>query len=298
MTMQIMNPRFSHRNAIPQANPKFDHVGVRNFLLLLLLVLVPAAVVFAGVTGKISGAVREAETGKPLVGADVIIIGKMIDGEVVPLSKSNQLGAATDQSGDYYIINISPGIYAVRFNYIGYQPLEKTDVRVLVDMTTQLDAELSSTVLDVGKSVVVTAERKQIRKDLTSSQVSLGADQIEVMPVRNVQELVKLQAGVVQDAAGNIHIRGGRSSEITYMVDGVQIIDPLNRNQGLSIDDQAIEELKTITGIFNAEYGQALSGVVNIVTKQGSNNFSVNLTGYFGDYYSTSNVYSYMNNRG
>jgi len=253
--------------------------------------------VLGGTTGKISGSVKDLDTGEALIGADVFLVEKLEGGSSTPLSLSNRFGAATDVDGDYYIINIPPGIYTVEFNYIGYQRTQRSDVRVTVDMTTTLDVNLSTTMLEAGETVVVTANRSLVKKDLTSSQVSIGADQIDAMPVRSVEDLVKLQAGVVEDAAGNIHIRGGRSSEVTYMVDGVQVIDPLNRSKGISIDDQAIEELKTITGTFNAEYGQALSGVVNIVTKQGSEKFSYSLTGYFGDYFSLDDgVYSLMGN--
>ena len=251
----------------------------------------------AGVTGKIAGRIIDEHTGEPLVGANVIIIEKTVDGQLVVLSPSYQQGAASDINGEYYILNISPGIYSVKFGYIGYQSVIVPDVRISSDMTTRIDREMSSTIIEAGEAVIVTGERREIQKDLTSSEVSIGADQIGEMPVRSVRDLVSLQAGVTLDASGNLHIRGGRSTEISYMVDGVQILDPLNRSSGISIDDQSIEELKTITGTFNAEYGQALSGVVNIVTKQGSDQFKLNLTGYFGDYYSTdSDVYYVMNN--
>ena len=270
---------------------------ILSICLLALLSFLPANRLWAGVTGKITGQVVDASSGEPLIGADVILVARNEGGTPVELSPSNRLGGATDEKGEYFIINISPGIYSIKFNYIGYQSLLKTNVRVLVDMTTDLDAQLNMTTIESGQTVTVTAQRSQVVKDLTSSQVSVGADQIEVMPVRGVNALIKLQAGVVEDAGGGIHIRGGRSSEITYMVDGVQVIDPLNRSQGMSIDDQAIAELKTITGTFNAEYGQALSGVVNIVTKRGSDEFRYNLTAYLGDYWSTDDqVYSLMTN--
>ncbi len=271
---------------------------MRNRLLLCLAccLLLLLSTSYAGITGKIAGRITDINTNEPLVGANIIVIEKVVDDRIVELSSSYQQGAASDINGEYYILNVSPGIYSIKFTYIGYQSVIVPNVRVSSDMTTRLDREMSSTIIEAGEAVIVTGERREIQKDLTSSEVSIGADQIDEMPVRSVRDLVSLQAGVTLDASGNLHIRGGRSTEISYMIDGVQILDPLNRSSGISIDDQTIEELKTITGTFNAEYGQALSGVVNIVTKQGSDQFKLNLTGYLGDYYSTDrDVYYVMN---
>jgi len=242
----------------------------RYVVILIGLMSVP---VFAGTTGKIAGQVLDAASGEPLFGANVIIEG-------------TTLGGTTDMNGEYYIINISPGTYKVKFLYIGYQGVLKTDVRVSVDLTTRLDAKMQVQVVQSDEVIVVTAERSAVQKDLTSSEITISAKTIEALPIRSVTDMVSLQAGVVKDASGELHIRGGRTTEISYMIDGVQVLDPTNRRSGISIDDQAIEELKTITGTFNAEYGQALSGVINIVTKRGSDQFKINLTGYFGDYLS------------
>lgn len=247
------------------------------------LFLFVGALLYGGTTGKIAGRVRGTDTGNPLIGANVFIEG-------------TTLGAATDADGEYYIINIPPGTYAIKVQMIGYITQRVENVRVTVDLTTKLNFDLDMTVIDAKESVVITAKR-EIQKDLTSSEVSISSDQIETLPVKSVSEILDLQAGVVRDATGELHIRGGRTNEIAYMVDGVQVINPLYRSSGISIDDQAIEELKAITGTFNAEYGQALSGVVNIVTKKGSDKFSVNATAYFGDHLSFDNdLYYVMDN--
>ncbi len=270
-----------------------------TFLILTLCLLttflpLPAQ---AGETGKIAGRVTDLASGQPLIGANVMIIERWENDRAIPLSGSGMQGAITDPNGEYFIINVKPGIYTIKFVYIGYQTINKTQIRVSVDLTSRIDCRMSTTVLESGVTVDVVADRIQVQKDLTSSQVSIGADKIDILPVRSVSELVNLQAGVVTDNSGNLHIRGGRTSEITYMVDGVKVVDPLSRAAGISIDDQAIQELKTITGTFNAEYGQALSGVINIVTKQGSEQFRINATGYLGDHLSfDDNTFYVMNN--
>jgi len=247
----------------------------KNLLLSLFLftILISFSSIHAGVTGKIAGIVLDKESGDPLVGANVLVEG-------------TYLGGTTDMNGEYYIINIPPGTYEIKFLFIGYQTVVHKDVRVNVDLTTRVDAQLAAQVMESDDIVVVTAERENIQKDLTSSEITLSSDNIDMMPVRSVTDIISLQAGVVKDAAGDLHIRGGRTTEISYMIDGVQVIDPNTRRSGIHIDDQAIEELKTITGTFNAEYGQALSGVVNIVTKRGSDEFKISATGYLGDYLS------------
>ena len=260
--------------------------NLKSFISYLLLgsFLGITASVQAGTTGKIAGMVTSRETGEPLVGANVIIEGY-------------NLGAATDEDGSYYILNIPPGIYTVKAIYVGYTTQVVEEVRVQVDLTTRLDFVLSASILEMTEEVVVIAERF-IQKDLTSSEISMQADQIKSLPVRDVPSLLSMQAGITRDAGGELHIRGGRTNEISYMIDGVQVMNAVDRSAGISIDDQSIEELKAITGTFNAEYGQALSGVVNIVTKKGANKFAVNATAYMGDYLSFDNdVYYLQGNR-
>ena len=238
---------------------------------------------FAGITGKLSGRVTDKETGEPLMGANVII-------------EQTKLGAATDINGDYYVLNIPPGLYNIKVTMIGYGTQIVEQVRIQVDLTTKINFELKSSSVQVGSEVVVIGKR-EIQKDLTSSERTIQADQIQALPVRDVASLLSMQAGITRDASGDLHIRGGRTTEISYMVDGVQVLNPVNRSSGIQIDDQSIEELKAITGTFNAEYGQALSGVVNIVTKKGSDKFSVNATAYIGDHFSLDDdLYYVMDN--
>ncbi|MBN2091611.1 TonB-dependent receptor [candidate division KSB1 bacterium] len=265
------------------------------FLIIGHLLLIPSS--HAGVTGKIAGRVIDSNTGEPLPGANVMLKGVIREGTTQLFSPEKVMGSATDMNGEYFIINIPPGTYVLETSYIGYNKQTFRNIKVSTDHTTRQDFKLVQTALDVGQEVVVTAEREMIRKDLTASAVSVSSEEIEMLPVRSVGDVLELQAGVVRDAGGALHIRGGRSSEITYLVDGIQVIDPLSRASGLSIDNQAIQELQAITGTFNAEYGQALSGVVNIVTKQGSENFRFNITGYFGDHLSyDEETYSIMDN--
>lgn len=238
----------------------------------VLGVLLVTSMLIAGTKGKIAGKITDASTNEPLVGASVIVNG-------------TTLGASTDVEGEYYIINVPPGIYTLTVRLMGYNPKAVEQVRVQVDLTTKVNVSLEQTTIQMA-AVTVTTTRREVQKDLSSSERTMQPDQIEALPARDVTSILSIQAGITKDAGGQLHIRGGRSTEINYMVDGVQIMNSLNRSAGINIDDQSIEELKVVTGTFNAEYGQALSGVVNIVTKRGSDKFTVNVTGYAGDYLS------------
>ena len=191
------------------------------------------------------------------------------------------MGAASDLEGNYVILNVPPGIYTVKASMIGYQALRYTNIQIQVDLTTRVDFDLSVQVLEAGEAVTVEAERKMVIKDLTASASHVSSDEMEMMPVETFDEVLNLQAGVV-----NGHFRGGRSGETLYMIDGIPVTDSYEGNISVEVENAAIQELQLITGAFNAEYGNAMSAVVNIVTKDGDNQFSGNSKIYFGDYVS------------
>ena len=215
---------------------------------------------FAGTTGKITGIVTDKTTGEPLPFVNIIIVG-------------TNLGAATDIDGNYVILNISPGNYSVKAQYIGYQAVLVENVSVSIDLTTTVDFTLSESAVEL-EEVVVQGKADLLKKDVTSSQSLVSADQIEVLPVSEFNDVLQLQAGVTRDAAGDFHIRGGRSNEVAYWVNGVSITDGYDNSRGLQIDNYSVQELQVISGTFNAEFGNAMSGIVNTVTKEGKQGLS------------------------
>ncbi len=227
---------------------------------------------FAGTTGKISGVVTDKETGEPLPGINIIIEG-------------SSMGAATDLDGSYVINNIPPGRYSIIASGVGFQKSKFVDVKVAVDFTTSLNFSMSTEDIDL-ETIVIKAEAPMVRKDLTSSHTSVDAEQIEALPVESVSQVLALQAGITRGAGGELHIRGGRSNEIAYTVNGVSVSNPYNNSNSVSIATNAIQELSVVSGTFNAEYGNALSGIVNQVTKEGGSDYHGNVTFYTGDYLS------------
>lgn len=205
----------------------------------------------AQTTGKIAGQVMDAATGQPLIGVNILL-------------QETRLGAVSDVNGSFLIINIPPGNYDLAAKMVGYESQRLQGLQVSVNRTTSVKLQLRATVL-VGEEVVVQAAKIATKKDQTSSIRNVSADQIAMLPVEDVNGVIGLQAGVV---AG--HFRGGRRSEVSYLIDGIQINEPfLGEEKSVTVEPEAVQDLEVITGTFNAEYGRAMSGIVNAVTKEG-----------------------------
>ncbi len=241
-------------------------LSVRQVLLVFMALAFISIRLFAGTTGKLSGKIIDSETKEPVVGANVILEG-------------TYLGAAADVDGYYFINNIPPGKYRVIITAVGYQKTIIENVAIKIDLTTSIDVELSSTVLSMGQEVIVKAERPLVQKDLTSSSATVSAEDIKMMPVEDFGKIVNLQAGVIDG-----HFRGGRSNEVAYLIDGIPVNDAYNNSMTIQVENSSIRQMEVISGTFNAEYGQAMSGVVNIVTQDGSQKYEGAATAYVGNY--------------
>ncbi|KAA3615275.1 MAG: TonB-dependent receptor [Calditrichaeota bacterium] len=243
----------------------------KRLAFLLFLVLLPSALLAN--TGKFSGKVIDKETGDPLPGVNVQIEG-------------TSLGAATNLDGEYVILNIPSGTYTLRASFIGYSVMRVQNLRISIGSTTEQNFSMASEVIS-GEEVVVVAERPMVQKDLTSSQKTTTAAEIEALPVLTFSGVVETQAGVNRGADGALHIRGGRSNEVAYYIDGVAVNNPFFTNSlAISVSNKALEELRVVSGAFNAEYGNAMSGIVNIQIKEGSAQYHGSFSGYTGDYIS------------
>ena len=223
---------------------------VRLSLPVVLLALACGFAAFAGTTGKISGVVRDQKTSEPLPGVNVVVDG-------------TSLGASTDIDGRYTILNVPPGRHKLLASFIGYRRFEISNVSVAVDFTTPLDILLTEGSVELD-AVVVQAERSPlIRQDLTNPVASITSENIDALPVLEISEVIGLQAGVVVDDDGSIHIRGGLGNEIAYTLNGVSINNPYGNARSVGVATNAVQEVSVSSGTFNAEYGGALSGVVN-----------------------------------
>ncbi|MEL6821741.1 MAG: TonB-dependent receptor [Calditrichota bacterium] len=246
----------------------------RNVIALAAVLILGFCSLFAGTTGKISGVITDAETGEGLPGVNIQLVG-------------TELGGTTDADGVFIILNIPPGLYTVEFSFIGYQTLRVNEVRVNVDFTTRMEHKLRTTAVEMD-AIEVTGERNPlVRQDLTNTQVAITSETIDALPVDQIREVIALQAGVVEDDDGSLHIRGGRSNEVAFQVNGISINNPFGNSQGVGLATNAVEEVSVSTGTFSAEYGNALSGVVNFVTKDGGRNYEASFRTWTGDHFSS-----------
>ncbi len=211
----------------------------------------------AGTTGKITGAVVDGKK-VPLVGVNIAI-------------PTARLGAMTDAGGRYAIFNVPAGTYDVKVAMLGYRATTITGVVVSADNTTVLDATLLEAPIAMDE-VVVSARRAVVDLKLTSNLATVSREEISALPVQELQDIVNLQAGVVSQG-GDLHFRGGRGGEVQYQVDGVSVNNAFDNKTSLRLDRSLLEEVQVISGTFDAEYGQAMSGVVNAVLRRGTDQF-------------------------
>ena len=215
----------------------------------LILLLLCASPLWAATTGKIAGRIADAESGEALPGANVTIIG-------------TDMGAASDLDGNYFVINVPPGEYTVRATMMGYKVVNQTGVRVKIGQTAPLDFSLEQTVIS-GEEVTVIATRPVVELDLTASKQVMSGEQLAQSFVTTIEQATMVQSGV------NVHggVRGGFGLDVPYVVDGQLMRDTGSNASFSTLSTTAIQEMEVLTGGFNAEFGQANSGIINVVTK-------------------------------
>lgn len=232
----------------------------RWFTVLLSLLILPTIVLAQ--SGKIKGKVTDLTTGEALVGANVLVVG-------------TSFGAATDINGEYTILNLNAGTYEVKASYIGYQTITQTNVRVNTDLTTELNYQLPAEGISVGE-VVVVSERPLINKSNTNAERIKTSEDIEALPIRGVDNILSLTAGVVlQD--NTLFIRGGRQDEVGFYLEGSNITDPVVGGRNVTLVQDALEEIQVQAGGYNAEFGGANSGIVRQQIKSGTPKFKATL---------------------
>ena len=241
----------------------------KNFtnLLVSLVFLLFSTTLFAQAgVGKISGKVTDADTKEPLIGANIVIL-------------NTNLGAATDLDGNYFILNITPGTYDVKVSYVGYASKTIQEVRVVANITYELNVELST---DFTLPEIVVEDKKLFEPKATNTVKVIDAEQISRIPVRGIANISSLQAGVViQEGSGgqsgnaDINVRGGRSSEVLYIIDGVPQNNLYNRGSVAQVSNDAIDQISFQVGGYEAKYGQAQSGIVSVTTKSGQPTYNI-----------------------
>ncbi len=232
-------------------------------------------------TAKIEGVVRDRDSGQPLAGVQVTVEG-------------TRLGNVTNEDGYFFILNVSPGRQNIVFSFTGFQKTTVSDQLLLAGQTATVNANLSSTIVELEGITVAAEADPLVPRDNTVTKQRLTADAISETPATRIEDLMTMEAGVQTGGTGGLgrglRIRGGRVGEEAMVVDGITVrnytADPFRSGQGwvyeqedasqgedstpLDVSTSSVEQVDIITGGFQAEYGNAQSGIVNIVTKEGS----------------------------
>lgn len=204
--------------------------------------------------GKIVGRVTDASTGDVLPSVNVTVL-------------NTTLGSSTNFKGEFFIIGVPVGSYELRVSSIGFAPVKVTNVRVSAGLETTVNIELEPTTLEIPEEIVVTARRYEVGKFATSTVHIIDEDDIFRLYAEDPTGILMTFPGVTDDKI----IRGGRPSDIDFQVDGISIRDPLFGGipHESMINNLALKEIQIKTGGFSAGNGNAMSGIVNLITGVG-----------------------------
>ena len=228
----------------------------------IILALLVSSAVLAQTGAKLEGVVTDSQTGRPIEGVQVNVLG-------------TKLGNVTTTEGYYFILNVPIGNRSVSFTRTGYRGKTVEGIRLSAGHTATLDAQLESTTYELEAITVEAGDNPLVPRDNVQTAQKVDARTIEDIPATTVEDIVALQAGVVTDPYGQFNIRGGRSGRQAVYIDGMLVRSFNERayeadNTPLAVATNALEEVSVITGGFSSEFGQAASGVVNEITREGA----------------------------
>lgn len=217
-----------------------------------------------GTTGKIQGTVID-PTGQPVANAQVFILG-------------TAFAALTNDEGSYFFNNVPAGTYDLRAQFIGYQPAEVRGIRVLTEQTLTVNFGLSGAVA-LEAITITAAETPIVPRDQVTSKSIVTGETIDQLPVDDPRQVLTLQPGVVESGDGlGVSIRGGRPGEAVVYIDGVPVRRLRTGSSQINIATNATEEASVTTGALGAEFGDAQSGVISLVTRSGGPRFQGTLS--------------------
>ncbi|MGQ0504391.1 MAG: TonB-dependent receptor [Myxococcaceae bacterium] len=234
-----------------------------------LLALLPTAALAIGEqNGGISGIVTEAATGIPVPGVTVAASSKALIG--------GPKTTTTGEDGQYSLSALPPGSYTVEISYEGVKPIRR-EIEVIQGSASPLNVAWSAELAETETTVVV-QERKLTRPDSTQSGSVLSAEtQGKLASARRYQWLAQQVAGVSGNA--NPNIRGGNELMNRYMIDGLDVTDPVSNGFTTTVNFDSISSLQILTGGMEAQYN-AMGGALNLITSTGSDEFHVDSSIY------------------
>lgn len=227
------------------------------FPILILTLTVFNTNQFAQTKSRLVGSVKDADSGEPLFGVNIII-------------KDTYLGAATNLEGKFFIVNVPVGTYDVQVSMVGYTKKTLSNVVISADRVTTLDIEINETTIE-GQEVVVTAQKDELHKEVSNTQMVVSGEQMrDASGVREINAFLKRLPGASTSESGYLTIRGGSADQTGTMINGLSYVNSAVGNAETSIPISAVEQVSLLSGGYNAEYGNFRSGLINITTKSGS----------------------------
>lgn len=247
-----------------------------HFIAILIVLTIAPNIAHSANQGKIIGQVKDAETGEPLIGVNIQLM-------------NTSQGTTTDMDGKYVILNIHPGVYTVRFSYVGYETINKSNEYVSIDNTTWINVQLKSSVFQ-GAEVTVVADRPLIDENLTGSKQIATSEEFKKEPINSVEEILETQAGIFQGS-----YRGDSQVQTVFLLNSVSVNSGLFSDNFTGFNLSAIQEISVLTGGYSAEYGDARAAIINVVEKMATNGLQGSLQARMrpaGKYHFGPNIYS------
>jgi hypothetical protein len=238
-------------------------------VLALAAVGLAANVAYAQTTGDIDGTVTDTNNA-PLPGASVTIASAALQGTRT---------SVTDAAGRFRFPALPTGNYTVTAALSGFTKIEKTNVHVSIGAVATVPVQMS---VSVKEEVIVTGEAPVIDTAKTTIGVTNSSEQIQKLPLaRNFTSVATTAPGTGTDNSGGITFYGATGLENQYIVDGVNTTGIKIGNQGKLLTNEFVQEVEVKTGGYEAEFGRALGGTINVVTKSGGNEFHGDVFGYY-----------------
>ena len=210
-----------------------------------------------GAPATIKGTVKDGETGELLDYANVLLAG-------------TTRGTMSLGGGVFYFNGMAPGTYTVKVLYLGYAPVEQT-VTLSAGEIADLTFDLETVIVETLQAFDVEGAEYMVEVKSAVTEHTVSSETFEKYAIDSVEDALSKQAGVVM-RAGELFVRGGRSGEVSMQIDGVSVDNPLGTGR-LEVSTLAVDNMSMVTGGLDAKYGNALSGVVNITTKEGGEKF-------------------------
>jgi outer membrane receptor protein involved in Fe transport len=220
-----------------------------------LAILFALGVLLHAQKATIQGLVKDKQTGEPLIGATVVLVG-------------TYKGAYADDQGRFTLKDLNPGTYTLRVTYVGYNEVLLTGLTVKADQTLNLIIPMSPVGTTI-QTVEIIGEKPVVNLESGKSDLRVSGEEVRQTTAVDVTTMASLMPGVAQTLDG-LQIRGGRVYETQYVIEGVNAQDPLaGTGFGVEVSQVAIEEMEVITGGMDAEYGDGTSGVVAVRLREG-----------------------------